>query len=272
MDLKTKFLASVLGQDGASALLKAASRSEELENALLPRTILAFLGIVARSDFEGEIPGIDNSYLEFKKNDKAYSGSITIGEEVYAFDQASLYHLAASIAVAIGADHERVDPSLRDLDIARLGKSIDLLAKARVVTNELLSKKTTQAPKVGAAAHPIAPIGEDVPAPPQTGVQKKPEAYGGDVKAPAGVPKPPGAPKLPRVQKSVLRVSKNQADLPCPVCSGLQFKLDTFVGCLCFQELSKGVKSLKNNDGYVLEFNADWGQDEILTLVESLRE
>lgn len=134
---KFKFLVSVLGADGAKALAKAAERSQELENALLPRTILAWLGIAARSDYEGGIPGVDNTYIQFQKSEDKFTGSISIGDDIYSFEDAALLHMASAVAVALGQDHERVSPGLRDMDIQRLGKNIDTLVKARVAVAEL---------------------------------------------------------------------------------------------------------------------------------------
>lgn len=151
---KFNFLQAVLGADGAGALAKAAQRSPSLEAALLPRAIMAWLGVMARASYEGGIPGAGNSYLAFEKSEDRYSGTVGIGETLYSFEKASLYHLGACVAVALGADHERVSPGLRDLDIERLGKSIDLLAKARITVAEL--KKSRLEPLAKAIAD-IAP-------------------------------------------------------------------------------------------------------------------
>lgn len=135
---KYNFLVAVLGTDGAKALRKAAERSHELGHALVPRTILAWLGIAAREDYEGDLPGVRNSYITFRKSESGYTGSISFtDEDMHEFQGASLEYLAAAVAVYLGADADRVGPGLRDLDLARLGKSIDLLVKARAVTANL---------------------------------------------------------------------------------------------------------------------------------------
>lgn len=136
---KFQFLREVLGTDGAAALKKASERSPALGGVLIPRAIMAWLGIAARDDFEGSIPGVDNSYLQFAKNEDKYSGSISIGESVYSFDEASMMHVGAYMAVALGADADAVE-ELRDLDLQRIGRNIDTLVKARVAVNELRKK------------------------------------------------------------------------------------------------------------------------------------
>lgn len=141
MSTKTQFLKAVLGDDGAHALLRATERSTALENALVPRTILAWIGLAARTQYEGSLPGIENSYVAFKKSEDGFSGQISIGDEVYDFKDKSVYHLAASVAVSMGVDHERVSDSVKSRDLKNLGKSIDLLVKARVLTEDLLNKR-----------------------------------------------------------------------------------------------------------------------------------
>lgn len=136
-DIKYKFISEVLGDEGSKALQKAAARSNELGNALLPRTILAWLGISARGDYEGDVPGVENTYLRFSKSEDKYTGSVSVGEDLYSFDQVSVFHLASAIAVALGADHERIPANLKHMDLVSLGKNIDTLVKARIAIAEL---------------------------------------------------------------------------------------------------------------------------------------
>jgi hypothetical protein len=459
---KFKFLKAVLGEDGARALAKAAERGPELENALLPRTIMAWLGIAGRSDFEGQIPGVENTYLQFGKAEDRYSGSVAVGDEVYSFESATMLHLGACVAVALGADHERVSPGLRDLEIQRLGKNIDTLVKARIAVAELRKMRiegNSLRKAIGAIqpgkdmlngthdySHVLAPehraagyqlhvspvmVGQH-PAGVRTNLmhqgnfvgqvvashdpddhsisvadaniseghrgrglgthmyeaamahsfhhfgassmqggshstaaskvhqalsakhglgyqaQQKASAAdrpdgdydaklggysyaikaememskaamkpGGGVEAPgpAAAPRPPdapqaplaavptqtskgptvglhpkppklptpkastdqvqtgpgmGAPKAPKAKSPTLKVTKAQSEVECGVCGGHQFQGPKFTGCLCFQDLAKAVRVTVLDDGYNLEFKADWDQDSILTLLESL--
>lgn len=142
----SSFMSSVLGPEGSQALQKAASRAPELEAALLPRTIMAWLNVHGRGDFQGAIPGVNDTYLKFVRKNERYSGHISIGDGLYCFGNASTIHLGASIAVAIGADGDRLKPQLKDLDIKRLGKNIDLLVKARVAHSELRKAQRTAKP------------------------------------------------------------------------------------------------------------------------------
>lgn len=287
---KYAFLKAVLGEDGAKALSKAAQRGPELEYALLPRTIMAWLGIAARADFEGQIPGVGNTYLQFAKSEDRYSGSVAVGDEVYSFDSASMLHLGACVAVALGADHERVDPSLRDLDLQRLGKNIDTLVKARIAVAELRKlrlemTKAAKSPSGGAEppgpAHaptpPQAPTAPEAPQPTQTSkgptvsVKPKlpklptPKAATDQVQTGPGT----GAPKQPKPKSPSLKVTKAEAEAEC-ICGGKQFKDDKFIGCVCFADLAKAVSVTVLDDGYNLTFGSSWDQEAILTLIESL--
>lgn len=282
---KYQFLKSVLGDDGARALAKAVERGPELGNALLPRTIMAWLGVYGRNDFEGQIPGVENTYIQFAKNEDRFSGSVAVGDQVYSFEKASMLHLGACMAVALGADHERVSPQLGDIDIQRLGKNIDLLVKARVAVRELRSNamKKGALPSGGkegpGPAHaPTAPMEPTPPTPPDPTQNSKGPTVGMK-------PKPPKLPKIGQhgtpagssgmVQQKPpkapgMKVTKSQAEGECPVCAGKQFKVDKFVGCLCFRALNKSVKTTVLDDGYNLQFGAEWDSESILTLLESL--
>jgi hypothetical protein len=133
----TQFLMAVLGKDGAKALYKASLRANELENAIVPRAILAWLNTIGLTDYEGELPGVEDTYINFQKSEDTYSGAISIADSVFTFHAANVFHVASCIAVALGADADKLSPSIRDLDLNRLGKTIDVLAKATFVTEQL---------------------------------------------------------------------------------------------------------------------------------------
>lgn len=294
-DIKYKFMEGVLGPHGAGALKKAAERSKTFENALVPRTILAWLGVYARSDYEGDLPGLENTYLAFTKHENVYSGVISIGSQDYSFESAPLFHLASAIAVSLGVEDERVDPSLRALDLAHLGKSIDVLAKAQAVSrareeelDEELEKGQelpgqAAAPKEATSAlMPKAPETKD-PRPPKPtvanlGQPKQPQMQplapiGPSVHAPATtaanqVAAPQKAIKLPKLP--TVKLKRSEADHKCPVCDRAQFKDDALVGCLCFRGLSKAMKATKTNDQFVITFGADWDEEAISVFLESV--
>lgn len=139
-EAEKKFLKASLGDEGAAALLKAVGREPKLASVLIPRAIVGWLSFVTQNEYEGAIPGIDNSYVQFTKAQTGFSGVLGLSDGVYEFQKSSLYHLASAISLAIGHEPESLDPAVRDIVLNRLGKSIDTLAKAQVVT-QLLAKR-----------------------------------------------------------------------------------------------------------------------------------
>lgn len=132
------FLREVLGLDGAGALLKAVARAPILEPVLVPRTILSWLATAIRIGYEGCLPGLDNSYLVISKNEQDnFTGAVTIGGAVYEFEDTSITHVAAALGMALGVHLSGIDPMIKSQDLTKLGKTIDLLVKAKIVTKEL---------------------------------------------------------------------------------------------------------------------------------------
>lgn len=142
--LGQQFLSAALGIEGAKALQKAVEREPALAGVLLPRAILGWLNFTAENEYEGGIPGIENSYVQFAKSEDGFSGSISLADGVYSFEHASMYHLAAGVAMAIGVEPQSLDTRIRDAVLVKLGESIDTLAKAQVLMHELKLKKSFQ--------------------------------------------------------------------------------------------------------------------------------
>lgn len=222
-----QFLTAVLGPSGAQAVAKVATRSPDLAKALVPRTVVAWLGTV-KEEHKGDLPGIPESHAEFSKSETgSYTGSITIGAEPYSFTNAKLEHLAAAVSVAIGVDRPRT--ALRGLDLEKLGHSLDLLARTQAAGKELAKgekvhchhcKKeiySTKGGKIGYHRHgELCPgSGKDpeddgdlekagMPAGPKQPQGKKPPTAGKGLPAPPLAPEAPApamatAPPLPKV-------------------------------------------------------------------------
>ncbi len=104
-------------------------RNPGLESIVLPRTVIAWLTAVSDGHC-GSIPGVPNSLLSLSKSDSNYNGTAAIGDFVHSFDSNSLLHIAASISVSLGATNIQ-DSSINPEQIQKLGKSIDLLIKAK---------------------------------------------------------------------------------------------------------------------------------------------
>lgn len=147
MDAGNDFLIATLGKQAAEALQKACARDACLADVLVPRSILGWL-LQVEEGFEGNIPGVQNSYLEFAKNERGtYDGHVSLPDTdgLLPFYGANLSGLAATIAAAVGVDCRPADPRLRDQVVVALGKHIDSLAATQV---ELAELKKSLGPKV----------------------------------------------------------------------------------------------------------------------------
>lgn len=132
---KLSFLKATLGDEAATALNKAVERYEPLEAVLVPRVIISWLNVTARTGYEGEIPGVAGSHLSFTKNEDTdlFAGLLAVNGVVHPFENASVMHLVAGVSVALKADVS-ADHGIRDSDLVNLGRQVDLLAKAAFVT------------------------------------------------------------------------------------------------------------------------------------------
>src|ERR1035437_505232 len=131
------FLRAVLGSDGYEAIAKASQRYPALVQTLVPRTLLSWAALVGQYGYEGQVPGCENTFLEFNKSEPCYSGALTLGSDTIPFVDASVYRLAAHLAVALDIGDGTPPAEFRGVDLQRLGKSIDLLVRSRVVTDHL---------------------------------------------------------------------------------------------------------------------------------------
>lgn len=90
----------------------------------------------------------------------------------------------------------------------------------------------------------------------------------------AKIPRPPSL-KLPKIgQKAkmpALKVGKSEATRHCETCDGQQFKDNKFVGCLCFNDLSKSIKTTAYGDGYALDFQKGFDREAYLVLSRYFR-
>lgn len=132
------FLEGVLGKDGARAFKKAVEHEDTLTNAVVPRAILSWIDLATTYRYEGEVPGVENTYIQFKKSETdLFNGALAVGDDTYTFDNATRYHVAATVAVMLGVDALAIDDRCREITLQRLGKSIDTLVKARVAIEAL---------------------------------------------------------------------------------------------------------------------------------------
>jgi hypothetical protein len=279
---RAQFLIEVLGADAARALAKAASRSEHLAQMIVPRTILAMLE--ATPAYAGTVPGFDECSLSYAKSEKGFTGNVTLGEDLYKFEAQSIFHVAGALATAMGIDSLMFNTG-RDTELQRLGKSIDLMAKAHLISeskdDDDLSdeeferkydverekrklKKKAMGEGSGKAAGPVAPSAPAAP----TATAAAPTTKQNLPKAPpsAGLPKPPKP-----VTSSTVKLTRSEQSRPCTACGLKQFSVDhKFVGCLCFRALAKSVDWVDRMEYAELHFGKDWDRETIVTFLESV--
>ena len=311
MDSKSfNFLKAVLGEDGANALKKAVelAKCDTFSNAILPRTVLGWLEVSPSFSYEGEIPGVDGTFIAFKKSESGFSGRISLLSGDYLFEDAPLIRVAAGIATALGVEAAEVAGAVKNVEIAKLGKSIDLLVKSKAILDYKKNKRLNAGIKeeteehggpAGLSAGTIRQIAtdhlEENPKAYAKGKNKSPltKAPGGATEAPAGVakpqatkpplapvstapstvqkkpPKPTGIPTVKREIK--LHLTKSQMATRCATCGRTSFTGDKFTACLCFLALAKSVKVEKEGEGVVLGFSPEWDAEAVFCLSEILK-
>lgn len=272
-----RFLTHVLGREGAAALARTAERDSALASLLVPRAAISWLEL--QDEYEGEIPGLDNSYLKFSKSETGYTGLVTLPEVSYEFVEVSPAHVAAALAVAVGVDAADCH-KVRDVTLVRLGKSIDVLAKstkfARELDKKALKIEESSSEESSSEEEPLdkgkAGGGAEQAGPPAD--QRKPQGPIGQLTptatAPATNAKTPKVTgiKLPKpsLKPPPLKLSEEEAHADCEACGGRQFLAKRFIGCLCFRDLAKSVTAVSYGDGYVLEFKPGTSREVVVAL------
>lgn len=260
MDRKDNFLQATIGTDGAVALRKATSKLPELQAAVLPRTITAWLEVASIAPYDGSIPG-GNEHLSFKKNERGFTGSCEINGQNYKFKDVNLLHVASAIAVSL-QHAEPVARRISDGDLAKLGKNLDLLVKAyginslRKAEGKFLDRFKKASPQgAGPAAKPISQVAPTAPTPPNNTMGIKKPKVKKNPTAPNGMPS--------------VKITKSQAATRCSLCGDRQFDGAEFAGCICWSALAKSVEVTAISTGYALRFGDDWDSDSIEALLEN---
>lgn len=240
------FVSAVLGKDGSAALKRAIQRSPSLEGFLVPRTVLGWT--MSKTEYRGVLPGVDSIYLEFSKSETGYNGRIGVGSSpVVKFAAKDEFELAAEIIAGLGVEVKKFQGSAATL--ARLGKSIDALLKAREAV-KTLSKAPQELP--GTTAKPREAQGPQEPIKP-TPTQPK-------------IAKP--KPKLPKLP--VLKVELTDLNKACKNCGTSLFKSQKFTGCLCWRDLAKHSSTSLYSDGAVVEFDRHADRSAVQTLMREI--
>jgi hypothetical protein len=244
------FFKEILGEQGASVMMQLAKTSKELGAYLTPRIIVSWL----RQSEYGAMPIPAGCPLtSLTKNGYGYSGTSNILGQDYSFKNSSEEHIAAVIAVA---SNQKIEPvEVKDVDLARLAKTIDLLCKIALKAPNDQHERTQTASNIQ-PEEPIQPVLKQ-PAQNQT--------------------KTPVKSRIPKIKKPLvniqkpLKVTKSESESLCLVCGGKMFQKGIFVGCTCFKPMAKSVKTSVSGGGYLLTFDDEWDMDAHLALIGALK-
>lgn len=215
--LQKSFLFAVAGEQGAQALLKAASQSQKINESVIPCTVMSWAKTVG-PDFQGAIPGT----------------------EIIIKSTGSIPNLIAKTLVGLGISKLETINYFKELD--KLIKSIDLLVTCRIEDmkkNEYDRKKKILQPEKKAV-----PAGPKAPTPPVLEQKASPKRQSLKL------------PKVNK-QPLLVKVYKIQAEKKCDICGNGHFQGDKYTGCSCTKELAKSIKTEVFNGYYLLKLNKD---------------
>ena len=225
----------ILGNSGASAMEKLLKT--DLSSYLVSRVIVGWL----RNESVGTINIPDSCPLQsLSKSSGGYNGSSKFGELDYNFDNADEKHVAAVIAVLLNQNISISTP--RDIDLAKLAKTIDALIKIQKKPNNLTHDTTT-------IAEPVEPT-------PPTPAQ------------PVNPPQVQRRRTIPKLPRTTLKLSEAASNKDCKICGEKSFTNNKYTGCYCFKPLAKDIKTCKDINGYKLFLGDSWDDEAILTLME----
>ncbi len=271
LNLKSLFLRAILGDDTAKALAKAIVRCPELEGVVIPRAALSWVSL-ASSGYSGVIPGVEGTGLVLIKGENGLSGKISSNGHDFTFKDESVYFVAAATVCALGLDTKAELPT--SSKISDLGKSLDLMIKARVAVDNL--KKMDKPGGVQAPKAPTPPVAPTAIQP----LAGKPKKMGAGPKIGQGAPKTmvpnktastPGLNTTqPKLKKSGIKILRRHLDTICGVCDSRQFTGEKFTSCVCFPDLEKSTKVIKSGNGYEIQFGAGWDIDLLRAFLSGL--
>jgi hypothetical protein len=245
-----KFFDSLLGSGGANVMRTLAKTSAPLEAYLSPRIVVGWLRQCDYGDVS--IPN-ECPLRSLSKSGYGYSGEALVQGVDYSFQNVTEEHIAAIISVALGNDIKQV--AVKDVDLARLAKTIDLLCKAapRAPANQFEHQMVAQ------AIQPEAPKQPDLVQPAQNKTKSN---------------KIPKIPKVPPKIKQFkpLKVTKSETQNKCDICDGSMFEGLTFTGCTCFAPMAKSCQTTWDRAIGTICFGDDWDEDSVLTLTGVLKD
>jgi hypothetical protein len=241
-----KFFESILGIQGLIVMKSLTKSSPDLEAYITPRVVVSWL----RQSGYGQIHLPNVCPLQtLEKTGYGFNGKAVVMDLNYSFTNATEEQIAAIISVATETNVQNVD--LKDVNLARLAKTIDALVKAQI-------KQQYEHTEVAKPLEPLTP--------------QKPTQPNNDQIEPAKTSDPRiKIPKIPKVKKKTLVINKSETNKSCELCKQKLFTNHQFVGCSCFKTLAKNIDTTINNNSITLSFSEELDPDAILTIINVVK-
>lgn len=258
------FLKEILGETGKKALDNS---SEILKPVIVPRAIVSWVRTMGSLGYDGELPGVKNSYFSLYKNENSFEGALKIKNELFVFENADLAQVAASVGAALEIELEEVNHKLKNKDLTSLGNSIDLLVKTEIIKKNNLSKGESGRP--GPQAKPNSPVG---PTKQLGGSMQQPFQEGRPLSQPPNLAVGQGQKIKAKEEAQKLKITKSESSKKCKRCDKNYFEDGVFIGCDCLRPLSKAVDTEKNPEGYTLIFKVHLPEESLESLIMLLKD
>lgn len=222
--IKTLFK-SLLGDSGATVLERLLAT--ELSSYITPRVIVSWL----RSAPQGSVAIPTGCPLDsLNKIDATFTGQCLVKGVNYTFEKTSDIQVAAVVITALGVETHAL--TTKDINLAKLSKTIDCLVKAKIET-------------------PLPAV------PPQDALEEspfiEPVKHNNTVK------------RIPQLKKTI-KISKSEALVKCRSCGERLIINNKFEGCVCYTELAKNVTTNLIGDSIILTLGSDWDRDAGIAL------
>lgn len=241
------FLQAVLGSVGYQAVK---ATDPLLLPVIVPRSIIGWIETVSQTGYQGNIPGVNDSYISLAKTEDGFEGAVTINDKLLTFERASSFHVAASLGTSLEVTLPDLSDSLKKKDLTEFGRAIDLLIKTQIIN---LHK--ADAARQGPPAPPDKPRKQTIP----VGASRMPNQV-----------VPPNLAVGQGTQK--LKITKAEAEATCQVCAKKRFKDNKFEGCECLEDIAKHVKTELSPDGYSILFDRVLSEEALEALVTLLKD
>lgn len=234
----------MVGVPGAKALENLCKQAD-INTLLLNRVVLGWLQ--TQSGPTIEIQGLATP-TTLIKSDRGISGLIQFPDFGFNFTDESPERVTALITLSLG--HPPDLAQMPNVNLPKLGKTIDVLIKAQTATREMGARDAQD-------TH-LAPVGPTAPTRNVGTVKPK-------------LPKLPRGSRLPKpILPTTVAMTKAEGFAKCPVCRSAQIVGQVFRGCYCLTSLRKSTECAVTPTGYILKLGPAWDQDAIRVLLESV--